>query len=55
MFIGTKFYLSVENILTLEYTLILFGSIGICSSIYIYFRVPVTENKTLLDIEKYFL
>jgi SP family facilitated glucose transporter-like MFS transporter 8 len=55
MFVLTKIYLSVESTLTIEYTLILFGAIGIFGIVYLYFYLPETENKTLLEIEEYFL
>lgn len=37
-----------------EYTMILFGCIGLIGLIYFYFCLPETENKTLLEIEEYF-
>lgn len=40
--------------LTLEYTMLLFGGIGIFGLIYLYIYLPETENKTLLEIEEYF-
>ncbi|KAF0763767.1 facilitated trehalose transporter Tret1-like [Aphis craccivora] len=54
MFILTKTYLTIEIILTLEYTMLLFGGIGIFGLIYLYLYLPETENKTLLEIEEYF-
>lgn len=44
----------MEKILTLEYTLVLFGFIGIFGLIYLYLYLPETENKTLLEIEEHF-
>jgi len=54
MFILTKSYLIVEINLTLEYTMLLFGGIGIFGLVYLYFYLPETEKKTLLEIEEYF-
>lgn len=54
MFLLTKTYLTIEIILTLEYTMLLFGGIGILGLIYLYLYLPETENKTLLEIEEYF-
>lgn len=51
----TKSYLSVESLLSLEYTLILFGWIGVAGFIYFYYNLPETENKTLLEIEEFFV
>lgn len=47
-------YLFVESVLTLEYTMILYGLIGIFGLIYFYFYLPETENQTLLEIEEHF-
>lgn len=41
-------------LLTLEYTIVLFGCIGIAGLVYLYFYLPETENKTLLEIEEFF-
>ncbi|XP_026823244.1 facilitated trehalose transporter Tret1-like [Rhopalosiphum maidis] len=54
MFIITKSYLSIEIFLTLEYTMLLFGGIGLFGLVYLYLYLPETENKTLLEIEEYF-
>jgi len=54
MFILTKSYLTIEIFLTLEYTMLLFGGIGIFGLVYLYLYLPETENKTLLEIEEYF-
>lgn len=54
MFILTKSYLTIEITLTLEYTMLLFGGIGLFGLVYLYFYLPETENKTLLEIEEYF-
>jgi len=54
MFILTKLYLTVEINLTLEYTMLLFGGIGLFGLVYIYFYLPETEKKTLLQIEENF-
>ncbi|XP_050533260.1 facilitated trehalose transporter Tret1-like [Daktulosphaira vitifoliae] len=55
MFLWAKSYLSIEEFLSLEYTMILFGSIGIIGIFYLYFNLPETENKTLMEIEDYFI
>ncbi|KAL4143636.1 hypothetical protein QTP88_005948 [Uroleucon formosanum] len=54
MFILTKSYLIVEINLTLEYTMLLFGGIGLFGLGYLYFYLPETEKKSLLEIEEYF-
>ncbi|CAI6345707.1 unnamed protein product [Macrosiphum euphorbiae] len=54
VFILTKSYLAVENLLTLEYTMVFYGCFGIFGSLYLYFYLPETENKTLLEIEEFF-
>lgn len=41
--------------LSLEYTMILFGCVGVFGMIYFYFYFPETENKTLLEIEEFFV
>ncbi|XP_025205967.1 facilitated trehalose transporter Tret1-like [Melanaphis sacchari] len=54
LFTLTKSYLIIEMYLSLEYTMILFGCIGLFGLIYLYFYLPETENKTLLEIEEFF-
>ncbi|XP_050533262.1 facilitated trehalose transporter Tret1-like [Daktulosphaira vitifoliae] len=54
IFCSTRVYLSVEEFLSLEYTMILFGVIGVIGSVYVYFYLPETENKSLLEIEEIF-
>lgn len=54
MFVLTKSYLTIEVTLTLQYTMILFGGIGVIGLVFIYFYLPETENKTLLEIEHFF-
>ncbi|CAI6373675.1 unnamed protein product [Macrosiphum euphorbiae] len=54
IFILTKSYIEIEILLTLEYTMVLFGCLGIFGSLYLYFYLPETENKTLLEIEEFF-
>jgi len=34
--------------------MLLFGGIGIFGLVYLYFYLPETEKKTLLEIEEYF-
>ncbi|CAI6369879.1 unnamed protein product [Macrosiphum euphorbiae] len=53
IFILTKSYIEIEILLTLEYTMVLFGCLGIFGSLYLYFYLPETENKTLLEIEEF--
>lgn len=55
LFTLTKSYLIVEMYLSLEYTMILFGCVGVFGLIYFYFYLPETENKTLLEIEEFFV
>lgn len=55
LFVLTKSYLPIEMFLSLEYTMILFGGIGVFGLIYFYFYLPETENKTLLEIEHFFI
>ncbi|XP_050058357.1 facilitated trehalose transporter Tret1-like isoform X1 [Aphis gossypii] len=54
LFALTKSYLTVEMFLSIEYSMCLFGCIGIFGLIYLYFYLPETENKTLLEIEEFF-
>lgn len=54
LFTLTKSYLTVEMVLSIEYTMLLFGCIGIFGLIYFYNYLPETENKTLLEIEEFF-
>lgn len=54
LFILTKSYLTIEMILSIECTMLLFGCIGIFGLIYFYNYLPETENKTLLEIEEFF-
>ncbi|XP_060878897.1 facilitated trehalose transporter Tret1-like isoform X2 [Metopolophium dirhodum] len=54
IFVLRKSYLAVEALLTLEYTMVFFGFFGIFGSLYLYFFLPETENKTLLEIEEFF-
>jgi len=54
LFTLTKSYLTVEMILSIEYTMLLFGCFGIFGLIYFYNYLPETENKTLLEIEEFF-
>ncbi|XP_026807795.1 facilitated trehalose transporter Tret1-like [Rhopalosiphum maidis] len=54
LFALTKSYLTVEMFLSIEYSMLLFGCIGICGLVYFYFYLPETENKTLLEIEEFF-
>lgn len=54
LFLLTKSYLTVEMILSIEYTMLLFGCIGIFGLVYFYYYLPETENKTLLEIEEFF-
>jgi len=55
LFAMTKMYLTVQTQLSLEYTMIMSGCIGIIGFIYFYIYLPETENKTLLEIEECFL
>uniref|UniRef100_A0A2S2P7G9 Facilitated trehalose transporter Tret1 n=1 Tax=Schizaphis graminum TaxID=13262 RepID=A0A2S2P7G9_SCHGA len=55
LFTLTKSYLIIEMYLSLEYTMILFGCVGVFGLIYFYFYLPETENKTLLEIEEFFV
>lgn len=34
--------------------MIIFGCVGVFGLIYLYFNLPETENKTLLEIEEFF-
>lgn len=42
-------------LLSLEYTMVLFSCTGFLGLIYFYFYLPETENKTLLEIEEFFV
>lgn len=55
MFVLTKSYLPVESILSLGYTMIAFGVIGVLGLAIVFLSLPETENKTLLEIEDFFL
>ncbi|XP_050533052.1 uncharacterized protein LOC126901007 [Daktulosphaira vitifoliae] len=54
IFFSTYLYTSIESYLSLEYTMILFGVIGIVGILFLYVYLPETENKTLLEIEEIF-
>ncbi|XP_050437238.1 uncharacterized protein LOC126843634 [Adelges cooleyi] len=53
IFFSTSIYLTVKETFQ-EYTMILFGVIGIIGNVYLYYYLPETENKTLLEIEDFF-
>ncbi|VVC25992.1 Sugar transporter, conserved site,Major facilitator superfamily domain,Major facilitator, sugar [Cinara cedri] len=55
MFVLTKSYLPVKSFLSLEYSIFIFGIIGVFGIVIVYFCLPETENKTLLEIENFFL
>lgn len=54
VFLATKTYLSLENLLGLFGVIWLYGSIGACGFGFLFFLLPETENRTLEEIELHF-
>lgn len=54
IFVLTKSFIPIVICISLEYTMILLGCIGLLGLVYLCFYLPETENKTLLEIEEYF-
>ncbi|PSN40582.1 hypothetical protein C0J52_10777 [Blattella germanica] len=54
LFIATKTYLDLEKSLELYGVFLLFGAINLVGFIFVYFRMPVMEGRTLIEIEEYF-
>lgn len=53
-FLMTKFYRNLEASIGFYLTFILFGVIGIVGFVYLYYKLPETENRTLDEISQYF-
>ena len=53
-FITAKTFLSLKSILSLSGVFSLYGSITATGIIYVYFKLPETEGKSLQDIEKFY-
>ncbi|VVC43199.1 Hypothetical protein CINCED_3A012734 [Cinara cedri] len=54
-FLGTKVFLNVQNALGLYNTFFMFGALSFAGLIYLYNYLPETANKTLLEIEEFFV
>uniref|UniRef100_A0A8D8VNR7 Facilitated trehalose transporter Tret1 n=1 Tax=Cacopsylla melanoneura TaxID=428564 RepID=A0A8D8VNR7_9HEMI len=54
-FCFTKTYLSMTSMFGLAFTIYLYSMTGVVGIVYIYFFMPETENKTLHEIQQYFL
>ncbi|VVC39586.1 Sugar transporter, conserved site,Major facilitator superfamily domain,Major facilitator, sugar [Cinara cedri] len=53
-FLMTKFYRNFETLVGFYNTFIIFGVLGVVGFIYIYYKLPETENKTLNEISANF-
>jgi SP family facilitated glucose transporter-like MFS transporter 8 len=54
VFLMTKFYTDVGPYLGLGGTVIVYGVIGILCLIFLYYRLPETEGKSLVEVERFF-
>ncbi|XP_014259831.1 facilitated trehalose transporter Tret1-like [Cimex lectularius] len=54
MSIISKTYVDMASVINLEGALIVYGIIGIFGFVFLYFRQPETEGKTLAEIEEFF-
>uniref|UniRef100_A0A2S2NRQ8 Facilitated trehalose transporter Tret1 n=1 Tax=Schizaphis graminum TaxID=13262 RepID=A0A2S2NRQ8_SCHGA len=54
-FSATKVYLSVENTLGLNNTFFMMAAASFVGFVYLYRNMPETENKTLMEIEEFFV
>lgn len=53
-FVVTKSFIDLKAYLHLPGTFYLYGIVGLIGLVYLYFRLPETEGKSLKDIETYF-
>lgn len=49
-----KYYLELSNFVNFYNTFTLFGISGLFGTVYFYFYLPETENKTLQEISEFF-
>jgi hypothetical protein len=54
LFAASKTYLDMEQSLQIYGSFLIFTGINILGFIFVYWRVPDTEGKTLVEIEAYF-
>jgi uncharacterized BrkB/YihY/UPF0761 family membrane protein len=54
LFAASKTYLDMEQNLQLYGTFLIFTAINVLGFFFVYWRVPDTEGKTLVEIEAYF-
>ncbi|XP_069673780.1 facilitated trehalose transporter Tret1-like [Periplaneta americana] len=54
LFAASKTYLDMESSMQLYGVFLFFTAVNILGFIFVYFRVPITEGKSLEEIEKYF-
>jgi len=53
-FFMIKYYLELSNFVNFYNTFTLFGISGLFGTVYFYFYLPETENKTLQEISEFF-
>ncbi|KAL1117674.1 hypothetical protein AAG570_003989 [Ranatra chinensis] len=53
-FLITKTFIDLVSVLELSGVVILYGAIGVAGFVFLYFRLPETEGKTLAEIELFF-
>lgn len=53
-FIVVKFYIDFKALFGLSGTFIIYGVAGLFGFVYLYFKLPETEGKTLIEIESFF-
>lgn len=53
-FVTAKTFLDLKSLLGLSGVFSLYGSITVTGIVYVYFKLPETEGKSLEDIEKFY-
>lgn len=53
-FFMIKYYLELSSLVNFYNTFTLFGTSGLFGTVYFYFYLPETENKTLQEISEFF-
>lgn len=54
MFITMKTYFTLEKLLNTYNLFYIYAIVGIFGTVYLYIRLPETENKSLEEIEQHF-